>query len=82
MEPVATTERTAARHGPQVTLQAGSRKFAAWTNDSASGQKALHGSGKKKGDRHLLCGAPFGPFRQKVPVTFSPGIMHGHLVLD
>src|SRR3989304_1665798 len=24
-----------------------------------------------KGDRRLLCGAPFGPFRQKVPVTFS-----------
>jgi hypothetical protein len=24
-----------------------------------------------KGDRHLLCEAPEGPFRQKVPVTFS-----------
>lgn len=24
-----------------------------------------------KGDRHLLCEAPFGPFRQKVPVPFS-----------
>jgi hypothetical protein len=24
-----------------------------------------------KGDRHLLCEAPFGPFGQKVPVTFS-----------
>jgi outer membrane protein assembly factor BamB len=24
-----------------------------------------------KGDRHLLCEAPDGPFRQKVPVTFS-----------
>jgi GNAT superfamily N-acetyltransferase len=26
-----------------------------------------------KGDRHLLCEAPGGPFRQKVPVTFSAG---------
>jgi hypothetical protein len=26
---------------------------------------------RRKGDRHLLCKAPFGPFRQKVPVTFS-----------
>jgi phosphate transport system permease protein len=26
-----------------------------------------------KGDRHLLCEAPEGPFRQKVPVTFSAG---------
>jgi light-regulated signal transduction histidine kinase (bacteriophytochrome) len=25
-----------------------------------------------KGDRHLLCEAPEGPFRQKVPVPFSP----------
>ncbi len=24
-----------------------------------------------KGDRHLLCEAPSGPFRQKVPVPFS-----------
>jgi hypothetical protein len=28
-------------------------------------------TGCGKGDRHLLCEAPFGPFRQKVPVTFS-----------
>jgi oxygen-independent coproporphyrinogen III oxidase len=27
--------------------------------------------GGGKGDRHLLCEAPGGPFRQKVPVTFS-----------
>ena len=27
--------------------------------------------GAGKGDRHLLCEAPFGPFRQKVPVPFS-----------
>ncbi len=26
-----------------------------------------------KGDRHLLCEAPFGPFRQKEPVPFSGG---------
>jgi len=26
---------------------------------------------QRKGDRHLLCEAPGGPFRQKVPVTFS-----------
>jgi hypothetical protein len=26
---------------------------------------------KGKGDRHLLCEAPEGPFREKVPVTFS-----------
>jgi retron-type reverse transcriptase len=25
-----------------------------------------------KGDRHHLCEAPFGPFRQMVHVTFSP----------
>ena len=31
-----------------------------------------------KGVRDLLCGAPFGPFRQKVPDTFSsPVLMHG-----
>jgi hypothetical protein len=24
----------------------------------------------QKGDSHLLCKAPFGPFRQKVAVTF------------
>ena len=30
------------------------------------------GKGAGKGDRHLLCEAPEGPFRQKVPVTFSP----------
>jgi 4-diphosphocytidyl-2-C-methyl-D-erythritol kinase len=29
--------------------------------------------GAGKGDRHLLCEAPGGPFRQKVPVTFSLG---------
>jgi oxygen-independent coproporphyrinogen-3 oxidase len=29
--------------------------------------------GGGKGDRHLLCQAPEGPFRQKVPVTFSAG---------
>src|SRR5450759_4104719 len=28
-------------------------------------------SGGGKGDRNLLCAAPFGPFRQKVPVPFS-----------
>jgi hypothetical protein len=28
-------------------------------------------AGRGKGDRHLLCEAPEGPFRQKVPVTFS-----------
>jgi protein O-mannosyl-transferase len=28
-------------------------------------------NGRRKGDRHLLCEAPEGPFRQKVPVTFS-----------
>ncbi len=28
--------------------------------------------GAGKGDRHLLCEAPEGPFRQKVPVPFSP----------
>ena len=28
---------------------------------------------QEKGDRHLLCEAPEGPFRQKVPVTFSIG---------
>ena len=31
----------------------------------------LEKGGLGKGDRHLLCEAPFGPFRQKVPVTFS-----------
>jgi hypothetical protein len=30
-----------------------------------------HGQGK--GDRHLSCEAPEGPFRPKVPVTFSHG---------
>ena len=29
------------------------------------------GEGSRKGDRHLLCEAPGGPFRQKVPVPFS-----------
>jgi hypothetical protein len=35
-----------------------------------------------KGDRHLLCEAPEGPFRQKVPVTFSAALpqgVNGHL---
>ena len=31
----------------------------------------LHG--KEKGDRHHLCAAPSGPFRQMVPVPFFPG---------
>jgi len=31
------------------------------------------GAGAGKGDRHLLCEAPSGPFRQKVPVPFSGG---------
>ena len=35
---------------------------------------------RKKGDSHLLCEAPFGPFRQKVAVTFFaaafPGFIH------
>jgi hypothetical protein len=34
--------------------------------------KTRVGAGRGKGDRHLLCEAPEGPFRQKVPVTFSP----------
>ena len=37
--------------------------------DSRSGAENVGG----KGDRHLLCEAPEGPFRQKVPVTFSAG---------
>jgi hypothetical protein len=38
-----------------------------------------------KGDSHLLCEVPFGPFRQKVAVTFSrnqspfPGITQAYL---
>jgi hypothetical protein len=43
-------------------------------------QIALRDSVKRKGDSHLLCGAPFGPFRQKVAVTFSPDIIYCHLV--
>ena len=31
-----------------------------------------------KGDRHLLCEAPEGPFRQKVPVTFCS---ESHMVI-
>jgi hypothetical protein len=33
----------------------------------------VHALGQRcgKGDRHLLCEAPEGPFRPKVPVTFS-----------
>ena len=31
----------------------------------------------EKGDRHLLCEAPEGPFRQKVPVTFFRGRRSG-----
>ena len=32
---------------------------------------AIGGWGEKKGDRHNLCAAPSGPFRQIVPVPFS-----------
>ncbi len=36
---------------------------------------------REKGDRHHLCEAPSGPFRQMVPVTFfPPKIVQGHLV--
>jgi hypothetical protein len=35
----------------------------------ASGQWSVEG---EKGDRHLLCAAPGGPFRQKVPVPLFP----------
>ena len=28
-------------------------------------------SSERKGDRYILCEAPFGPFRQNVPVPFS-----------
>jgi len=34
-------------------------------------QGAFRGEGEGKGDGHLLCKAPEGPFRQKVTVTFS-----------
>ena len=35
---------------------------------------------REKGDRHHLCEAPSGPFRQMVPVTFfPPKIVQGHL---
>ena len=33
------------------------------------------GDNAGKGDRHLLCEAPAGPFRQKVPVPFSGGTL-------
>jgi protein O-mannosyl-transferase len=35
-----------------------------------------------KGDRHLLCEAPEGPFRQKVPVTFSAWCERWQLALS
>jgi hypothetical protein len=41
-------------------------------NHRRPGQFALSGTIYGKGDRHLLCEAPGGPFRQKVPVPF-PG---------
>src|SRR5437868_5681185 len=37
--------------------------------------------GGKKGDSHLLCEAPFGPFRQKVAVTFF-GVRISKKLLD
>jgi flagellar protein FliS len=36
-------------------------------NEAAAASLSAH---EEKGDRHLLCEAPFGPFRQKVPLTF------------
>ena len=35
-----------------------------------------------KGDRNLLCEAPSGPFRQKVPVPFSQDVLAGMLAAD
>jgi hypothetical protein len=39
------------------------------------GLVTVHTPGQRggRGDRHLLCEAPEGPFRQKVPATFSAG---------
>ena len=48
----------------------GDGTFCAQHLSDLSGKRCLHEV--KKGDRHLLCGAPFGPLRQKVPVTFFP----------
>jgi general secretion pathway protein F len=39
----------------------------------------LGGKGRGKGDRHLLCAAPEGPFRQKAPVPFSADWLLGRL---
>jgi hypothetical protein len=44
---------------------------AVWRNYRATSDSQGFACGK--GDRHLLCEAPEGPFRQKVPVTFSAG---------
>jgi len=48
---------------------------APWQDLLAGRVEAVQQSGPTlvagKGDRHLLCEAPGGPFRQKVPVTFS-----------
>jgi oxygen-independent coproporphyrinogen III oxidase len=53
----------------QVIASVGIARGAGFENINLDLMFGLPGSGK--GDRHLLCEAPSGPFRQKVPVPFS-----------